>query len=675
MAHQHGHARLVRRQRGRIEEDDEGPVATVIQVITVPNTERVVFITAQGDAPKTLVPPAVATRPFTTASDDDDDQTTTTARRPTATAATTSRKPASTTHATESEAEETSTVRSIKDQSTLLVATKSPTPSNSGSLVGALVSATASATASISASPTAAATADEGMSGGAKAGLALGILVGVALLLAGILFVYRRKKNAMAAEKDNEKIGMHDAPAPLPPQVPTGAAAGAAPSIRTNRTMSTAPRLSLRPVTQFDPTFNEQRKSGGNLLSAAAAAPAAASHEERPTSAWERRGAANAPAVNPFNDPQTPANSQPPANPFGNSAALDASHAAIPDSPPQTSPLHSAAPSTDLDARVAPAPAAVAAPEVDAIGVATAMSSVPPPETNLPAPPSVTADSNGVPPSPAWTEDVPSSPAVGTPVIAGAAGAAALAGAAGATGRPNGPAGPNNVHRVQLDFKPSMGDELELKAGSLVRMLHEYDDGWSLCISMDRSQQGVVPRTCLSKHPVKPRTGPPRQGPPPPHMRGPPIRSPMGPGGIPQPRPMSPADGRSSPHPPALSPATGRMSPGPRQMPPPQMQGPLRSRGQSNAPYPGSPQARERSNSNAPYAGAPRSMSPGPYGGGPMAPPPQMGRPRSNSAGQVNGARRGPAPGPSPMNPNAGSMSPPPANSIPNRKPVPGMAL
>ncbi|OSS44292.1 hypothetical protein B5807_11034 [Epicoccum nigrum] len=677
MAHQHGHARLVRRQRGRQQEENDA-VETVIQVITVlPSTDEIVWVTHNAEPPKTLVPPAVATRPFSSAISDDDDDRTTTARttKPT-TAAASSRKPASTTHTIESIAEETSTVRSIKDQSTLMVATKSPTPLNSASVVGALVSATASATASISASPTAAAAEDSGMSGGAKAGLALGILIGVAALLAGILFVYRSKKNAMAAEKDNEKIGMHDAPAPLPPQVPTGAAA--APSIRTNRTMSTAPRLSLRPVTQFDPAFNnEQSRSGGNLLSVAAAATpaaaaAAASHEDRPTSAWERRGAANAPVTNPFNDPQTPSNNQSPANPFGNSAALDAAHAKIPDSPPQASPMHSATPSTDLDTRVAPASApAVAAPEVNSVAAVTAMSSVPMSEKDFPAPPSVSTDSNNVPASPAWTEDVPSSPAMGSPMIAGAAG---LAGAAGAAGRPNGPpGGPNNVHRVQLDFKPSMADELELKAGSLVRMLHEYDDGWSLCISMDRSQQGVVPRTCLSKHPVKPRTGPPRQGPPPPHMRGPPIRSPMGPGGIPQPHPMSPVDGRSSPHPPALSPASGRMSPGPRQMPPPQMQGSPRNRAQSNAPYPGSPQGRGRSSSNAPYAGPPRSMSPGPYGGGPMAPPPQMSRPRSNSAGQVNGARRGPAPGPSPMNPNAGPTSP--AGSIPNRKPVPGMAL
>ncbi|KAF2862207.1 hypothetical protein K470DRAFT_263062 [Piedraia hortae CBS 480.64] len=66
---------------------------------------------------------------------------------------------------------------------------------------------------------------------------------------------------------------------------------------------------------------------------------------------------------------------------------------------------------------------------------------------------------------------------------------------------------PNNVHRVQLDFKPSMDDELELTSGQLVRILHEYDDGWALCIRMDRSQQGVAPRTCLSKQPVKSRDG------------------------------------------------------------------------------------------------------------------------------------------------------------------------
>lgn len=38
-----------------------------------------------------------------------------------------------------------------------------------------------------------------------------------------------------------------------------------------------------------------------------------------------------------------------------------------------------------------------------------------------------------------------------------------------------------DVHRVQMDFKPTMDDELELHAGQLVRLLHEYDDGWVSC--------------------------------------------------------------------------------------------------------------------------------------------------------------------------------------------------
>ena len=45
---------------------------------------------------------------------------------------------------------------------------------------------------------------------------------------------------------------------------------------------------------------------------------------------------------------------------------------------------------------------------------------------------------------------------------------------------------PSNVHRIQLDFKPSMDDELSLRAGQLVRLLHEYDDGWVCQIQVSR---------------------------------------------------------------------------------------------------------------------------------------------------------------------------------------------
>lgn len=61
------------------------------------------------------------------------------------------------------------------------------------------------------------------------------------------------------------------------------------------------------------------------------------------------------------------------------------------------------------------------------------------------------------------------------------------------------------VHRVQLDFKPTLEDEMELKAGDLVHVAHEFDDGWVLCVRQDGSGEGIVPRTCLSSNPVRPR--------------------------------------------------------------------------------------------------------------------------------------------------------------------------
>jgi len=46
------------------------------------------------------------------------------------------------------------------------------------------------------------------------------------------------------------------------------------------------------------------------------------------------------------------------------------------------------------------------------------------------------------------------------------------------TGGPAGAVNTSPVHRVQMDFKPSMEDELGLRVGGLVRLLYEYDDGW-----------------------------------------------------------------------------------------------------------------------------------------------------------------------------------------------------
>ncbi len=74
-----------------------------------------------------------------------------------------------------------------------------------------------------------------------------------------------------------------------------------------------------------------------------------------------------------------------------------------------------------------------------------------------------------VPPSPAGTEFSVNSVGPGQ-APSESASAAAIAAAGGP------PA--STVHRVQLDFKPTLEDEMELRAGQLVRLLHEYDDGW-----------------------------------------------------------------------------------------------------------------------------------------------------------------------------------------------------
>lgn len=360
------------------------------------------------------------------------------------------------------------------------------------------------------------------------------------------------------------------------------------------RTTATAPRLSLRPITQFLPNLGEKRSSRGNPL-AAHLAPVAEPQEKQ--SPWERpmTGQSNN-RENPFGNH---AETIPAQNPFGNHANID--------------PVNASGPAiVEMPAEPTAATAVAVAP----VGLKRGASK----RENGPAPMDFTKSGPFMgPPSPAGTEFSMSSEAPGTPVQTSSGAAIAAAG------------GPANsaVHRVQLDFTPSMEDELELKQGQLIRVLHEYDDGWALCIRLDRSRQGVVPRTCLSTRPVKPR--PMQNGPrgPPPGMRGPPQQQ----------RPMSPAMNGQ------------RMAPNALQIRP--------STPNGQHPRPASP------------AGSMQQRQPRP-----MVQGQDQGRPRSNSAAQMQRPRM--APGPSQMNPNpmpqfdgAGS---PPQGSI-GRKPVPGQAL
>ncbi|KAK1775224.1 hypothetical protein QBC45DRAFT_383832 [Copromyces sp. CBS 386.78] len=359
----------------------------------------------------------------------------------------------------------------------------------------AATSATAAPTA------TAASSTQEGTSSAAKAGIAIGVLAGVLAVFLLVWFLFNKRKRQMEAEKqrlaDDEKIN------------------GPFSDKNEVKTPTAAPRLSLRPASQFMPNgVPERRASRANMLSTTSNAPVSPLNRPAGASAWERPTLSSTQEAG--ERPGTSASS----NPFGDNQR-------IPEEPSPVSPAG--------DSPVSPAAAAGAAVGA-AVGAAGAAAGAlerkasirkdGPKHLDLTKPPALPLNAN--PPSPAGTEYSMNTVAPG--LSPGPSASAAAIAAAG------GPA-QSTVHRVQLDFKPTLEDELGLQAGQLVRLLHEYDDGWALCIRLDRSQQGVVPRTCLSARPVKPR--PPQGGPGP---RGPPIRPNYGPGG---PGPMGPNYGPS----------------------------------------------------------------------------------------------------------------------------------
>jgi hypothetical protein len=206
-----------------------------------------------------------------------------------------------------------------------------------------------------------------------------------------------------------------------------------------------APRLSLRAVSEFEPGLAPESTARAPGLpsnatdaittAAVAGAAAAAAGTVAASGSTQHTANSSANAIATANDPE---------NPFGNHAEKLGS------SPPQDVPLP-ASPTDDSSAKYAKA--------VEAADF----------------------------PLPDTTPGTPKTSAANKAEVAGsaAAGAAAIAAAtaAAASNKPQGsatPTGPgsDSVHRVQLDFKPSMEDELEIHAGECVRVLHEYDDGW-----------------------------------------------------------------------------------------------------------------------------------------------------------------------------------------------------
>jgi hypothetical protein len=289
---------------------------------------------------------------------------------------------------------------------------------------------------------------------GAKAGIAIGVIAAI-LLVAGLVFLFmkrRKKEGERQSLDDDEKLhGAFGNPddrltehAPAPP--------------------TKAPRVSLQRISLFN-----KRMSKNEAPTAAAAVPT-----DRSGSAWER----------PFTS-----QSHNPANPFGN-------HAEHMQSPIHEQPTNrSISPLDEMNAR-GPQPVSPMETQQPTFANATPPSSAPAPNAN--AGPGVAAGAvaassltrhasrnygpkpldltiappmplSTVPPSPARTEYSINSVNSGQTIPA-TGGAAAIAAAGGPPS--------SAVHRVQLDFKPTLEDELGLKAGDLVRLLHEYDDGW-----------------------------------------------------------------------------------------------------------------------------------------------------------------------------------------------------
>lgn len=312
---------------------------------------------------------------------------------------------------TTSAATTTATSSTQNHQTFTVTMTSNTRPHHTGTIstaVGNPVQATSepSSTASSSSSSYSSPSSSSGTSGAAKAAAGVITVVFLALIAVAIFFYIKRKKQRRSHQEieshdlDNEKL---------------------APRSDNSR----APRLSLRPVTQFLPSFPKvSEMNNGNSLSPT----------KQPPLPQQNRSNWNQPRLDAVTET---------TNPFGNHAeAKDpmaaeraAENAPIPVS--STSPTHAQRPRPQA-ASPAGNPFADSQPASRTIS----------PEDPRPMAP------------------MGSGPRPGHGPVAGP-----IAG-------PPPPGPPSNVHRVQLDFKPSMDDELELRAGQLVRMRHEYDDGW-----------------------------------------------------------------------------------------------------------------------------------------------------------------------------------------------------
>lgn len=332
---------------------------------------------------------------------------------------------------------------------TLVVAETTSTPS-----IGRLSPTTTAATSTATTITADATSSSTGPSAGAKAGIAFGVLAAVFVVFVALYLLFTRRKRQMEEKRRTEDDEKHNGPFADSNAIPG-----------TTSTAARAPRLSLRPVTQFLPNLGNQTQAD-RRASRGAVIPMTNSRTQNVNRALP-------------GTPSTPPATSPSTNPFGNDAACSPSSEEASPTANSFSPIENvvgAAITTNSPPRTSPAAAASNATMAAgaAVGLARKTSlrkdrGPKPLDLTMPRPQPLGA----VPPSPAGTEFSMHSVAPGqNPGPSGSAAAIAAAG---------GPA-QSAVHRVQLDFKPTLEDEMELRAGQLVRLLHEYDDGW---VSLD----------------------------------------------------------------------------------------------------------------------------------------------------------------------------------------------
>ena len=280
-----------------------------------------------------------------------------------------------------------------------------------------------------------------GLSGGGIAGLTVGVLLGIAALLALLVFCYRRKKTTRDGYSETDEKNPFGDEA----RVASGiASVKPGPSAQSTRAVSRAPRLSLRPGSQFLPSM-----LGGKRTSRTTSTPAndAVVNGRELAAAPVTTLSEKSPMSNEANNPN---------NPFGNHA--EGANGSAQD----VTALPAARAPAPLNVRLSTSEGAAIASAGLAAGSATSLAK----RQNAPKPLNLQANHSA-------SHILPLRDAAAPSPVGSQFSMTSMTPSTVASGM-----GTANVHRIQLDFKPSMDDELELRAGQLVRLLHEYDDGW-----------------------------------------------------------------------------------------------------------------------------------------------------------------------------------------------------